>query len=58
LEVLIVRVAPFEVSPLRKETGFGENEALAPVGSTVVTDKVALNAPDYPGPDPRLTVTA
>jgi hypothetical protein len=53
--VLIVRVEVFEVSAATNETGFGTKDAVAPVGSTVVTVNVAVKAPEEPGPDPLFT---
>jgi hypothetical protein len=48
-----VRVSCDEV----KLTGLGENDAVTPGGSAVVTDKVTLKLPLDPGPVPRLIVT-
>jgi hypothetical protein len=55
-EVLIVSVDVFELSVGPKDTGFGENEALAPVGNAVVMLRLAENAPGDPGTIPLFTV--
>jgi hypothetical protein len=52
----MVSVAVFELSLERKLSGLGENEAVAPRGKVVVTDKVAVKPPDEPGTEPRFTV--
>src|SRR5262245_25517489 len=52
VEIVIVQV--FDESLEVNDTGFGENEAVAPAGSDEVTDIVAVNVP---GPVPRFTVT-
>ena len=55
--VVIVSVAVLEVWAGVNETGFGLNEAVAPLGSALITLRVAVNAPALPAPLPRLTVT-
>ena len=55
--VEIVSVDVLKLSAGTKLTGFGENNAVVPVGSAVVTLRVAVKAPALPGPVPRLTVT-
>ena len=55
--VVIVSVVVFEVSLEVNETGFGEKDAVAPVGRAVVTLMVAVKLPLLPGPLPLLTVT-
>jgi hypothetical protein len=54
--VLIVRVAVLLAFAAAKETGLGEKDALAPAGNAPVTLRVAVNAPEEPGPVPRFTV--
>jgi hypothetical protein len=54
--VEIVNVAVLLVSAAANETGFGTKDAVAPVGSTVVTESAAVKAPAEPGPVPRVTV--
>ncbi len=55
--VVMVRVDVLSVLVGIKCTGFGEKEALTPVGSAVVIARFASNAPGLPDPLPRLTVT-
>ena len=54
--VAIVNVAVFVLSLEVKETEFGEKDAVAPVGKTVVRERVAVKLPELPPPLPRLTV--
>ena len=54
--VVIVKVAVTESSLDVNETGFGLNEAVAPVGRVVVTLSAASKFPDDPPPLPLATV--
>ena len=56
LVVLMVRVEVLELWLGVNDTGFVENDAEAPVGSAVVTLRVAVKAPLDPLPEPRFTV--
>src|SRR5262249_4351822 len=55
--VVMVSVAVIEGWAGVNETGFGLNAAVAPVGSALVTLRVAVNEPALPWPLPLLTVT-
>jgi len=55
--VVIVSVAVLLESPAAKASELGEKEAVAPVGKVVFTHRLAVKAPEEPGPVPRLTVT-
>jgi len=53
----IVRVEVLESCEEVNKTGFGENDAEAPAGNTVVINRFAENAPELPPPVPLFTVT-
>ena len=53
----IVSVEVLESCAEANKTGFGENDAEAPAGNTVVIDRFAEYAPELPPPVPLFTVT-
>jgi hypothetical protein len=54
--VVIVSVAVLLLSVCVNSTGFGLNDADAPAGNGVMILRSAVNTPEDPGPDPRVTV--